>query len=141
MKQKILYIAFIFFTIFLLILINKKSDNTVNPSLKPLPEEPSLEQQAVSLRQGALPLLSSRGSSRITVVKKATPKEKSVVSEGSKTTNTRVRPKQTPISSSSAVSSGSKGASQEIAETPKAGITMNRALLSTDPRQSPIFHI
>jgi hypothetical protein len=123
MKQKLLYIAFVLFTIFLLILINKKSDNTINSSLKPSQQEPSLEQQAALLKQGTLPLLSSQGSSRITVVKKATPKEKSIVSESSKITNARVRPKEAPISSSSAVSSGSKGTSQEIAETPKAGIT------------------
>lgn len=120
MRQKIIYIAFILVTIFLLVFINRKPENTVKPAIEKNSQEFSVELGSISGRhtETILPLT---GKPRVTIIKKAVPKkEESILPQNKEIT--LPSPKKEALSSSSTASSA-KEDTQTASEKPVAGVT------------------
>lgn len=120
MRQKLLYIAFVLGIVFLLIFINRKDAIINTPNVRPFPPQISTEEQGL-LSEGAKSILPSQDNSRITIIKKAKPKEETILPETRKAINAPT--KKEPVASSSSIASSGKGAGQAASGKPAAGVT------------------
>ncbi|MDD4954467.1 MAG: hypothetical protein PHP17_00290 [Candidatus Omnitrophica bacterium] len=121
MKQKYIYIAFVLATIFILILINRR--NAVNDpaaTMNKVAQEISFRPaDTASARIGAL--LKEPGKPSITVIKRAKPKEESLLPETKKAITVPEK-KEAPASGSYAAS-GEEANSSPAREKPAPGVT------------------